>query len=120
MSRAKFTVVAMALLLCACQVIAPAPSPTPEPTATYTPAPTPTPTRTPTPTPTLRPTLAPLPDFEPWPTPTVPESSLGGGTFSDPEYGVTLTYPSGWDAELGEPDSGTLVWFANTEDSGAS
>jgi small nuclear ribonucleoprotein (snRNP)-like protein len=113
----RFLVVAMALLVCACQIVSPAPSPTPEPTKTRTPAPSPTPTPTRTPTPTPRPTLAPLPDFEPWPTPTVPEPSIGSGTLTDPEHGVTITYPPGWDAELGEPDSSILAWFANAESS---
>jgi oligopeptide transport system substrate-binding protein len=113
----KFSVVVIALLVCACQIVSPTPSATPVPMLTHTPSPspTPTPTLTPTPTPTPRPTLAPLPDFEPWPTPTVPEPSIAGGTFTDPEYGVTMTYPAGWEAGLGEPDSGTLVWFANAE-----
>lgn len=120
-SGIKFLVVVIALLVCACQVVSPAPTSTPEPTVTHTPTPPPTPvptfTPTPTPTPTPRPTLAPLPDFEPWPTPTVPEPSLGGGTFTNPEYGVTMTYPAGWEAILGEPDSSTLIWFSNAESS---
>lgn len=106
-------VVASALLICACQLVPPPPSPIPEPAATPTSTSTsmPGPTSTPTPAPTL----TPLPDFEPWPTPTVPEPSIGLGDFTDPVYGVTIEYPPGWEAMLGEPDSGMLVWLMNEE-----
>jgi ABC-type transport system substrate-binding protein len=37
--------------------------------------------------------------------------------FTHPDYGVTLTYPRGWSAELGDEGDNTLAWFSNTDGS---
>lgn len=110
--RTAFAVVT-ALLICACQVVAPPPTDTPEPTMTPTLTPSPTPTLTPSPTPT--PTLTPLPAFEAWPTPTVPEPSARRGVYHDPMYGVSIAYSDNWDATLGEPDDGPVIWFVDPD-----
>jgi len=112
----KLQLMAVAVLLaCACNLVAP--SPTPEPTATRTLTPTPTATRTPTPLPTFTPapTLTPLPAFEPWPTPTIPEPSARRGTFTNPDYGVTLNYPSEWAVDILDDPISSLVRFINPD-----
>jgi oligopeptide transport system substrate-binding protein len=113
----KLQLIATAVLLaCACNLAAP--SPTPGPTATLTLTPMPTATLTPTPLPTFTPppTLTPLPAFEPWPTPTIPEPSARRGIFTNPDYGVTLEYPEGWEANvIDDPDTSMLVQFTGAD-----
>ena len=72
--------------------------------------------QSPTPTPTAAtPIGASTPTYPPRPTATAYQvPTAAAGVYTNPDYGITLRYPSGWQTEPADAGSGIVTWFVNS------
>ena len=112
MKRA-LTVLLAAVIVAACQSATPTPAPTTAPEPTSVPSNPPA-----TGQPIINATLAPEKTYPPRPTATAYKAkSSAARTYVNPDYGITLKYPSGWQAIPPDQGSDVLTWFVNANGS---
>ncbi|MBP7687081.1 MAG: peptide ABC transporter substrate-binding protein [Thermoflexales bacterium] len=110
MKRA-LTMLFITLIVAACQ------SGTPTPVPTTAPEPTSAVAKT-TPQPSTSVTSAPEKIYPPRPTATAYKAkSAAARTYANPDYGLTLKYPTGWQAIPPDQGSDVLTWFVNSDGS---
>jgi oligopeptide transport system substrate-binding protein len=112
MKRA-LSILFLALIVAACQ------SGTPTPTLTTAPEPTSAPSIVATtPQVIVGATLAPEKIYPPRPTATAFKAkNAASGTYVNPDYGITLKYPGGWQTVPPDQGSDVLTWFVNSDGS---
>ena len=116
MKRAVLIILTV-LIVAACQSGTPTPAPTtaPEPTNAPTSAPS---IAAATPQAIAGATLAPEKIYPPRPTATAFKAkNAAARTYVNPDYGITLKYPSGWQAVPPDQGSDVLTWFINSDGS---
>lgn len=112
MKRA-YSILVAALIVAACQSATPTPAPTTAPEPTSAPSNTPAAAQ-----PIISATLAPEKVYPPRPTATAYKAkSSAARTYANPDYGITLKYPSGWQAIPPDQGSDVLTWFVNADGS---
>lgn len=116
MKRA-LSIIFIAVIVTACQSGTPTPTPTiaPEPTSV---PPTAIATTVATAQPAAIATLAPEKIYPPRPTATAYKAkNAAARTYVNPDYGITVKYPSGWRTVPPDQGSDVLTWFINSDGS---